>query len=1049
MLIKRCFQLRVILCAVLICACGLPAHAADKDTAISKFFQSIAPKMQDPEAILHLDLLETSEENVLPEGEILFLTVRLPRRLRLEGVIFAQSRNNDVVLSLKDFIQVTFFPIDVDIEARTAQGWYIRENKIFNLDLNAGQVVTDQGTFQLSDNVFIEGEEIFVPIQELAEWIDFEMKLRIAGQELFITPSQLLPLQEKLERKAKNHVARKAPEAELPVADFPKQLIDLPVIDVIANISRDKDGESGEADNSFDSSITSRGDFAYGTLTTRSLYNDEEGLTSVQATYKQESEKADLLGSLKARRYELGDVTTTNLPLASGVVQDLGFRVTNRDPLKTLTSPTSVISGTTFPDWDVELYRDNQFLAFQSVDENGFFSFNNVDLFGQDNNFRLVFYGPQGEIREEAVSIPVDTGRLSDRVGVYDVSLTLKDEQAFINNNVLEDEDSGSWQLSGLYEQPLGKSSAISLGVSSEQSQGERNYVSQAGLSTLIDGTLVNINAAIDDELETNAELALRRSFGPHDVSSTTSWIAGGFDFTGSDQETEASVFRENLSVVGPFPFLSDFNSRYFTTVNFQETSDGDTNLTTNLGLNARWEGLTFNEQLSYVSADALEDDQLSLLSTISGTLGKNRIRAIADYDLKPESELSSVLFSLVHDVSNDLDIRAELDKTFDPDLTEGSVSVDWKAGFARLSPRFEYNSDNDVFLGLTTRFSALREPLTGDFQTIDRAVSGNGGFSAFVYLDENGNLEFDEETEQPMEGVVVQAIQNGGIETTNEDGIAVFTNMIELKRTDVVVEERSLEDPLWIPATQGVGVVPREGFYAQAEFPVHTAGEIDGTVLGFDGDQDIPMKNVGVELYGLQGDLVRTAVTDLGGFYFFSRVPPGTYYLSISPKSAQAKEFARPLPQKVEIGYDGTLLFGQDIKVRLNEADVPSRFLSDLKAFQARHPHVGFDRLNHALILNLGEYNSQMHMALVWFKLRKEFPFLVNKTDLYVTPEASFADPQTGKHILRAGFKGANLEDAYRLCRSLIAAGRVCEVEILPQATDTLAANDSSAKAG
>ncbi len=1020
-----------------------------KSSAIQKFFQNIAPKFKEAQQGIQEVGSQNSTVNVLPEGEVLFLTARLPQRLRLEGIIFAQSRNSKIAVSLKDFVQVLFLPIDIDLETGLAKGWYIRENKKFEVDLKARTAKTDQGEFEISDDVFVEDEDVFVPIDELEQWLDFEIRPRIAGQEILIIPSQLLPFQEQMERKKKNRIAAKAPKPKLPTTDFPKRLIDVPVVDVTTNTSYSKDGDTGRSDNRYNASVTTRGDFAYGTLTTRSLLDKEEKLRSVQANYKQESKEPNLLGPLKARRYEIGDVTTASLPLGNTAEQDLGFRVTNKDPLRTLTRPSSVISGTTFPGWDVELYRGNQFLALQSVDENGFFSFDNVDLFSQDNNFRLVFYGPQGELREELVSVPVDTGRLSNSTGIYDVSLTFEDEQAYLADRSSRNQDSGSVNINALYEKPLGSSSAASFGFSTDRGAGTRNFVGQAGFSTLLDKTLYNLNIAVDDELETNAEFAARRSFGRHNVNATTSWIGSGFDFKDADEELEESILQQSLSAVGPLPFVNNDNARYSANSNFRETSDGQTSLNTNLGVNARWNGLTFNELLAHQTSDALEEDRLALLSTVSGAYGKNRIRANANYEIRPERQLSNVFVNFVHEVSNDLDIRAELERDFRPSLTQGSLSMDWQAGFARLSPRVEYNSDNDVFVGLGTRFSALREPRLGDVLTVDRNISGNGGFSAFVYLDENGNRKLDE-NEKPLEGVIVKSLQNGGIEETDENGIALFTNLVELKLTDVVIEERSLADPLWIPGYEGLSVLPRAGYYAEAEFPIHIAGELDGSVFGERANgQKTALKNVGVELYNLNGKLQETAVTDLGGFYFFSRVPPGTYYLTINEKSADVKNFARPLPEKIEIGYDGTLIFGKDIIVQSGKKDVPTNFVSGYETLKKLHPHVSFDGLYQNIVLNLGQYNSQMRMGLVWYKLRKIYPALMLNAALLIEPEESYADPKTGQHSLRLGLNSWSIDKAYEQCAQLIRGGYDCKVEIMPLGSDIYSAKELPAKAG
>ena len=1006
-----------------------------KRSAIQKFLQKIAPKIDNAEQNWQKSdkqqIVTKPDTNILPEGEILFLTVRLPQRLKLQGVIFAQSRNEKIVLSLKDFIEVMQFPIIADLENGKIVGWYIREHKDFALDLNEKSVLTDHGQFEISESVFIEDDDIFVPIAELAKWIDFEMRVRVSGQELVVTPSELLPQQEQQRRRSRKNNIKTVAEAKLPLPDTKAPLVDFPVLDLITTTSWDKDGNTNERKFRNEGNVTSRGQIADGTLTTRVLYDNEDYLRRVTANYKQESNNQDLLGPLKARRFEIGDTTTTPLPLLNNTEQDLGVRVTNRDPLKTFTNPSSVISGTTFPEWDVELYRGNQFIGVQTVDENGFFSFDDVDLFSQDNDFRLLFYGPQGEIREEIITIPLDRDSFSNSGGIYDVSLTFEDEDTYSKDRAFRNEDSGSLNVNALFEQPIGQSSAVSLGLNSEQNQGTRNYIGQAGLSTLVDRTLLNLNVAVDDELDSNAELTLRRSFGEHDISSTTNWINQGFDLSDSD-EADSNLFNSRISAVGPLPFLSRFSGRYSASTNLQKGSNEQDRMITNIGANARWRGLSLNHSFNYLNADNLPDNELTGLTTLAGTFGKNRLRTIANYDIKPDPEISNLLFRFVHEFSDDLDIRAEIDRTFDISLTEASLSVDWQSGLARLSPRIEVNSDNDLFIGLTSRLSAFREPHSGDIVTVDRAVSGNGGFSAFVFLDTNGNLLFDQ-GEKPLEGVVIKALQNGGVETTNQNGLAIFTNMRELKRTDIIIEERSLNDPLWISAKEGVSIIPQEGNIANATFPIQVVGEIDGTVIGVsEAGERVEQKNIGIDLHNLNGELVKSTVTDFGGFYFFSRVPPGHYYLSINHKSASANGFEAPLPRQVHIGYDGTLLFGQDLQVQLNRIGVPLIFVEGFDVYKSLNTHADITNDRNQFVLNLGEFGSRMHMRLVWYKLQRQFSALKYQTMPLHSLKESKPDPKTKKHNLRVLFKGQDFDAAHKLCKKIIDADRSCAVEIM-----------------
>ena len=410
------------------------------------------------------------------------------------------------------------------------------------------------------------------------------------------------------------------------------------------------------------------------------------------------------------------------------------------------------------------------------------------------------------------------------------------------------------------------------------------------------------------------------------------------------------------------------------------------------------------------------------------------------------------MLATYQRDFTRKLDVTLDLERRVQQSFTELTARLDWQAGFARISPRVSYNSENDLFAGFSTRFGVLRDPSTGNVHSFDRTITNNGTVSAFVYLDENGDGEYNE-GEEKLKDVVVHALQNGGREKTDENGIAVFTRMQKLRLTDIMIEKSSLQDPTWIPGFEGASILPREGYTAQLEFPVHISGEMDGVLYanvakadenGEDMNVTTPLRNVKLALYDEKGHQVMETTTDSGGFYYFAQIPPGRYLLIVDAQSAKNNNFVRPLPQPVEVGYGGTMIYGNNIYVEMG-SDVPSEIKADIEDYKARHPHINFNDQDYDLVLNLGDYNSRLLMSVVWYKVRARYGALFNDTAVFVPPAESFADTKTGKHTLRVGVKGRSLEEAYGMCKSLIVRDRACTVEIFPsyvkQASDSMGA--------
>ncbi len=850
----------------------------------------------------------------------------------------------------------------------------------------------------------------------------------------------------KLRRSGFEKNIRKVFDAKLPLSDDSYTMLSAPVVDVsTASTYRKRNG----ADKGIDAhsmSVRTVQDFVKGTLKSDLQFDNTDKLKFARVNYKRESAEADLLGPMKARKFELGDVSGVVLPDGAFSGQEIGARVTNVSPIRSFSTPSTGISGVAIPGWGVEFYRNTQLLAVQEVGEDGFYQFSGIDLYLTDNNFRLVFYGPQGEIREEDVYVPVDRGLLSQNDGVYDVSVSLKGRNAY-RKKKSDDVDDDSIRVSALYEKPLSDSVTGVFGVRSEENQGVRDSVANIGVSTTLGQALLNTTLAVDDEGEFSTDVVLRRNFGEHEARASFDYTMGGFDAANGGTLSAASIaqnnnvsdaYSSNLQLNGPVWKGSRSRLDYLATNRYSWTDQGSHNLAASTGLSLGLPYMNVNGLLSYNSGSSLVDDRMDFNANVAGRISGNRLRLSANYDVLPEAELNNVTASLNRAITQDLDF--DFSATHRPlaSLTEYQARLDWQAGFVRISPSVRYNSESDFFAGLNTRFGVLEDPSSNKLRFYDQNITNLGLASAFVYLDKDGDGLFNGEDE-PLPEVLVSAPQSGKRVRTDENGVALFHRLQVLKLTDVYVDKDTLQDPTWIPGFEGVSLYPREGYVAQVDFPVHISGEVDGTLYvravsidGRDSALPVALRNVSIKIYDDQGVVEAETKTDTTGFYYLTQIPPGRYLLVIDSKDAQNSNFIRPEPQAIEIGYDGTVIYGNDIYVNAGAGDIPSEILSDMEDYKGNHPHIDFGQ-DYNLVLNLGEYNSRLLMSVIWYKLRSRFSQMLVGGDLFVPPTESFADADTGKHSLRVGLRGEDISDAYARCKALAAREQYCKVEIYP----------------
>jgi len=967
----------------------------------------------------------------LPDGELLILDVKLPDGIQIDGTVLGEVYNRQIYVSLRDLISILEFPIEYDAQTQNFSGWYIRENRRFNLDKASGIVTSNATEYKIGSDILVKEDDLYFPLSSYESWFNLKLIPDVGTQVVNLDANPPLPIMERFRRRQFEERRNNRKPASLPRGDDSYDLLGVPQADVSLRSSY-RNPENSDPTRRQDVNIRTSGEFAYGTLSTNIAADSLEQVTNVRATYLRESAYPELLGPLKARRFELGDVQPTRVPITGGAPPETGMRITNTDPLVSQTLPSTKISGYIFPGWDVELYRENSLLAFSETDENGYYSFDNVQLFSNRNFFRVVAYGPQGEVREENVNVPYDPNREATDGGIYDVSLSLQNRQFYQKFDSV-DEDRNTPHFVGFFEKPITDNAALRLGARYREENGENKAYASAGVTSAIAGALVNATVASDEQGELASEMVLSRQFGPHNFRTGLDLATDNYN-PGSNGGA-VQVFSNRYNLEGPLPFSLGDRPRYSAAFNYAENSNGDSNYNGRVNLNTRYKRLGINQALRYSDGGNFDDGaEIASDTAVTGIVGKNTYRGRMQYNFAPEAELDSLFASWRRRIKPELETQLELGHTLEDDLTRLSGQLNWRPEFATISPRVSYDSRGNVEATLNTRFGVSRVPDTGEFIFSRDFVANSGSISAFVFLDKNGNQLFDGEDE-PIPNARVQTPQNARGGDTNDEGVAFIAKLRPNIITDVFVEQGSLEDPFWIPGAEGVSIMPRTGVNVRVDIPVHISGEIDGVVYAKKPNgTSIPLRNLTLQLQNEDGIVEQSVYSGPDGFYLFSLVPPGRYTLTVADQGLP-NDVRRPRPQFIEIGYDGTTIFGNDIILDAGQRDIPSEIIANLDDYRAQHPHIDFSQNNYEIALNLGAYKSRLLTSFMWYRLKTRYGAILRDTQLYVPPSQSYALPKTGEHTLRVGLKSENIDDAYNRCRALVARDLYCKVEIYPTA--------------
>ncbi|MDX1812116.1 MAG: hypothetical protein R3240_09225, partial [Gammaproteobacteria bacterium] len=341
------------------------------------------------------------------------------------GDVFAYQDAKQTYIGIKGLLGILDFPINVNLDARNAEGWYIRESNAFFMKPTGkdGQSLLvsasgKQKEFKANDYL-VGSDDLYLNQDALFKLLDMKHSLDLKDLVLKLEPSEPLPIQLKLARQKKKAATKRNYNATLPEKYIPYRAAGIPFVDVQTQYSSFSSGYSKKT-----YSALGAGDMAYMSSNYYLSGDDEQLARHMRITLFKDSAKNNLLGDLKASHFSFGDINPGQTSRIGSVGQEIGFRVTNKANGNTINQNTTDFVGDAQPGWDVELYRNDVFLGLQTIGENGRYEFFSQDVLYGDNIFKLVFHGPQGQRQEKTQVITLGRGGAMDGQVLYDLSFS-------------------------------------------------------------------------------------------------------------------------------------------------------------------------------------------------------------------------------------------------------------------------------------------------------------------------------------------------------------------------------------------------------------------------------------------------------------------------------------------------------------------------------------------------------------------------------------------------------------------------------------------------
>ncbi|MBU1619224.1 MAG: hypothetical protein KJ556_15960 [Gammaproteobacteria bacterium] len=900
----------------------------------------------------------SEDDSRFMEGEELVVTLFV-KDIRISDVIIIKSKTG-FLIDLIALIQQLDFSMEMSKNGRILKGWFIKETNQFDINLPAKQgdktdsmirgkpyQLTEQH-YQLIDDAF------YIELDMVQQWFDFQFALEETDLKLVLTSMQPLPIELKKQREATKISSSKAETAVLPFREEGYKAFSIPLFDTQVNQQFNRSGKNTFNSSSY--SLIGSGDLSYFTSQFYLNGSKEDALSDARLSLLRESNKSDIGGPLKLTSFEFGDIVPINAGQRLTQGLSLGVRASSLSSGETGNNKTVNLVGEIQDGWDLELYRNSILIDRINNSSGGRYEFNDIELLFGDNNFEIIFYGPQGQVETRQENYRITGNSLAAGDSSYSVSLSKNNTRLF---NVAEnpDLDQGdffssiyrygftSWwsgQVGLTYLRPeqeeddgtvnIGQSFALGnilLGLDYATDK-QKNKFFSGNARTQLSGINLGLNyqqantANDENGLNTDKQYSLTMS-GALPFSTPVSY-QNNFSVTESADGSKLSRFGNALSARTDLGYFSNSlqmlrnKSKSTITTNFGvHQTDGFSNDDPNNNL----------ETISYTTNDIINGS-----ARYTTTFGRVFAGLSANYSVKPEFELDSVVSNFSYRLSESISSTFALNYKFEQSQIGGRIGLGWQGDSLAIDSYFNYSKKDSYSAGITARFSFGYEKDTGQLFTDKRSLTNGGALAVRVFEDKNLNQKYDK-GEPLLENATVRAAQGYRSADTNEYGVAILTALQPGYITDIVVERSSFDDPFLIPSSQGISVQPRRGYVSSYDLPVSSTGEIEGKVYITEIDgQNTPAAYINLSLVNDAGEEVTTSITEYDGYYVFSDILPGKYKIYLDPSYAKRKKLRKAAAMPVKIKGGGELFNASD--VILAQLEFKDGYAADLGTFSS-----------------------------------------------------------------------------------------------------------------
>lgn len=882
-----------------------------------------------------------------PETERIMLLELSDHTPITEDFVIFPSPSIQWFLPLGELSEKLGIAIEVSPNLGMAKGFILREDRAFELNVQNCQVTYDHKTEMIDcSEAVVFNDDIYVKLQVIQRWLPVNITVDSASSRVTIEPREALPFQERDERlrraaalKNKGVIDHGFPvlrERDSFIDGFllNEQLSYISNPSLLSNNTQvagqllGADAYMTIATNTslFGSSTASTSTVGVGspTVGTGSPSTILEGSPVPQVnsgsnlfrfSLSRKDPDGSLFGPIHLSEFDFVDFNLPQLELISLGRQARGMFLSSF-PLKAPSTYTQQdFQGNLPVGWQVELYRNDVLLAQQSSNDTGRYVFNNIPLIYGLNRFRLSFYGPQGQRRDEYQTFTVDPSMiqpgmqnyrfalfqdyaehsgymaqyetsflkgLSTTIGAERVAVNPEDIispnlnygylrvtgflDRFLLNGIGSYNEMGKYAYQLSSKSPLSQSSSLTLSYT-----GLNDYQSQVYNYNLYDGST---SAYLDGRIQANINFIIPTA---PSISNTFQYRRDQFS-----DGTQSNTLVDQLFTT--YKNLSIFHTAQY---NFNGPD---------LYLPAATDN-PYNGKLSFK------------YPVLGGSLGFD-----FQYDLQGVVGLQEqAQFALGTNSPFVANVGAQQVFIYNDYIETLGMICDLK--FMKISTTLLIQDPISISTFLTFSLSGGNG---GDYWHMSsQPIATNGAAIVKTFVDLNGNGKPDV-GEPPVAHVAVSRDEGQELGSTTDKGVLFVTRLLPYQPVDIMASDESSGDPFLRSRVKGYRLYPRPGKIYTLLFPMEHQGTVEGTASFMDSKYPtkdaIGKRGILIEVLDPQNNVVASMKTESGGFFSLADIAPGDYTVRVSPKQlADLGLKVKPLTQKLSIPSEGSIESGFD----------------------------------------------------------------------------------------------------------------------------------------